>query len=310
MKKIIIENAKNILAKTNLPYGGEVAKDAISGQAANDLIKEELSKNKPLFIARFGWTELNTIIAYTNGIENQVKYGKIVKLFLKYFGTQPKLIKESSGFFSNDIENVKKFCQYQIEIMKDIDICTSSIKQERFIYKYLVNKNLINYHSLFLPNISRPWTRVLEGKKVLVINPFTKSIEKQYSIRHLLFENREFLPEFHLETYKPVLVTNEHDNKFNTWWDALDYMKKEIEEKDFDIALLSCGAFGHPLCAHIKKMNKQAIYLGRNLQSMFGICSSGWLGEKYANKHWITPLAVDLPKSNEYNSYKALKNYI
>ena len=310
MKKFLIEQVKNFLAKTNLPYGGGVDREALSGQVANDFIKDKLSGNKPLFIARFGWTELNTIIAFTDGIETQVKYGKIIKYLLKHFGTQPKLLKESSGFFSNDIENIKKFCQYQMEIMKNVDICTSSIKQERFIIKYLGKQKLVNYHSLFLPSLNEPWTKVLEGKKVLVINPFTKSIEKQYNIKHLLFENKEFLPDFYLETYKPVQITNESDNKFNTWWDALDYMKKEIEKRDFDVALLSCGAYGHPLCSHIKMMGKQAIYLGRNLQLMFGIRSSGWLGEKYANEHWIKPLLEDLPKNTEYNSYKALENYI
>lgn len=94
MKKKIIEYVKDIASKTNLPYGAGVDKNALSGQDANDAIKEELTTNKPTFIARFGWTELNTIIAFTDGIDKGVKYGKPVKLALRYFGKQPELLKK------------------------------------------------------------------------------------------------------------------------------------------------------------------------------------------------------------------------
>ena len=38
-------------------------------------------------------------------------------------------------------------------------------------------------------------------------------------------------------------------------------MKSEIDKKDFDIALLGCGAYGVPLAAHIKQNGKEAVYV-------------------------------------------------
>ena len=49
-----------------------------------------------------------------------------------------------------------------------------------------------------------PWTRVLKGKKVLVIHPFAPLIEKQYLVRNKLFSNPEMLPDFNLRTVQAV----------------------------------------------------------------------------------------------------------
>ena len=309
MKRFIVETVKSILKKsTLLPVGSGSSLDPLIGQLASDAIKQELTANKPSFVARFGWTEIDAIIAYTDGIEKDVRFGKLVRFLIKQFVNNPLLLKEASGFYSNDVESVKRFCQYHIDIMDDIDICVNWMKQERFVEKYLGNTIWISQGSLFDPFVKAPWTAILKGKKVLVINPFVKSIEHQYKKREKLFDNKTYLPEFQLETYKPVL--GNCGSKFRTWWDALDFMKKEISKKDCDIALLSCGAFGHPLCAHIKSMGKKAIYMGGDLQIMFGIYGDRWIGNPIINEHWIRPLKEDLPQDASFSSYKALHNYI
>lgn len=311
MKRLVIETVKSILRKTNfLLAESEVSLSALCDQDAADAIRQELSENKPSFIARFGWTEINAIIAYTEGIEKKVRFGRTIRAALKHFVNNPLLLRNSSGFFSNDIESVKKFCKYQIDIMDDIDICASWMKQERFVEKYMSNATWVVARSLFDPFTNKPWTSVLEGKKVLIINPFMKSIEHQYAAkREILFDNKCYLPEFDLKTYKPVQIVSDNNNEFKTWWDALLFMKSEIEKIDFDIALVACGAFGHPLCAHIKRMGEKAVYMGGELQLMFGVYGNRWVGNKIINEHWIRPLKEDLPKDEVSNSYKALRNY-
>lgn len=310
MSTFITESIKYLLKKTNLPVGSGISINALSDQLAADAIKEELLADKPSFIARFGWTELDSIIAYTSGIENEVQYGRMIRFLIKHFIDNPQLLKKASGFFSNDINNVRQFCRYQLDIMNDIDMYGSWTKQEKFIEKYLINAVVVTARSLFDPDVEHPWTEVLEGKRVLVIHPFANSIQHQYKKKDLLFKNRSYLSDFLLETYKPIQITNDNAHRFESWWEALDVMKKEIAIREFDIALLACGAFGHPLCGHIKKIGKKAIYMGGDLQMMFGIYGQRWAGNKLINENWIRPLQDDLPEKALSNSYQALNNYI
>lgn len=310
MTRLIIETVKALLAKANFPVGVGVATNALQGQFAADAIKQELLAEKPSFVARFGWTELDAIIAYTCGIEDDVRFGIIVKFILRNFIDNPNLLKTASGFFSNDLNNVKRFCKHQMDMMGEIDIYGSWMKQEQFVEKFLNRAIKVSVRSLFDPFAERPWTEALEGKRVLIVHPFASSFKHQYERRELLFQNKKYLPDFHLETYRPVQIVSKEDRRFKTWWDALRVMKADIEAIEFDVALLGCGAFGHPLCSHIKNIGRKAVYMGGDLQMMFGIYGSRWEGHPLLNSNWIRPLEQDLPHGNTDGAYQALKNYI
>lgn len=97
----------------------------------------------------------------------------------------------------------------------------------------------------------------IKRKKILVVHPFAKTIQQQYEQRRtLLFKNPDILPEFQLETFQAVQSIG-GQSSFNTWFDALQYMKDEIDKRDYDIALIGCGAYGFPLAAHIKRSGKK-----------------------------------------------------
>ncbi|CAF4657494.1 unnamed protein product, partial [Rotaria sp. Silwood2] len=96
-----------------------------------------------------------------------------------------------------------------------------------------------------------PWSRFLENKKVLVIHPFEKTIQNQYKNHHLLFADKNVFPSFELKTLKAVQSLANNPTEFNTWFDALDYMKSAISKIDFDIAIIGAGAYGLPLAAPI-----------------------------------------------------------
>jgi len=131
------------------------------------------------------------------------------------------------------------------------------------------------------------WTKSLKGKKVLVVYPFVKTIEMQYQKRDLIWlgEHSGKLPEFDLITYKPVWTLGK-DKPHNSWKDSLDFMKDEISNLDFDIALLGCSYYGSPLLHHIKNvMNKSAIYMGGELQVLFGIKGYRWDNDRANNNY-------------------------
>lgn len=91
--------------------------------------------------------------------------------------------------------------------------------------------------------------------------------------------------------------------EFSTWIDAFEYMKKEIASRDFDVALLGCGAYRMPLGAYIKdELKKPAIHVGGVLQLLFGIKGKRWdensIGRQLYNQYWVRP--TDELKPNNY----------
>ncbi|MBC3795424.1 hypothetical protein [Spirosoma utsteinense] len=117
----------------------------------------------------------------------------------------------------------------------------------------------------------------------MIIHPFEESIKAQYNKRKLLFNNVLLLPDFKITVLKAVqsVAGNGVKSGFDSWFGALDYMKSRINEIDFDIAIIGCGAYGMPLAAHVKDTGKQAIHMGGETQIMFGIKGKRWENESY-----------------------------
>ena len=124
-------------------------------------------------------------------------------------------------------------------------------------------------------DFNNPWSVKLKGKKVLVVSPFSKEIIFQYGRREYIWDNKEILPDFSLDTVESVwYFFGCKDERFSNWFEALDYLYYEITKKDFDIVLLGCGFFGFPLAARIKEAGRQAIHMGGAIQILFGIKAS------------------------------------
>lgn len=139
---------------------------------------------------------------------------------------------------------------------------------------------------------------------MLVIHSFEESIREQYLRREELFPETEILPKFDLKTLKAVqTIAGEEDNRFATWFEALEYMYEEAMKIDFDIAILGCGAYGFPLAAKLKRAGKQVIHMGGVTQILFGIKGSRWVNNPRSqiefNDAWVYPKESETPKMSE-----------
>jgi hypothetical protein len=144
-----------------------------------------------------------------------------------------------------------------------------------------------------------PWTKALEGKKILIIHPFASTIQEQYKKREYIWKNRETLPNFDLQTIQAIQSLGGNNPNFPSWFDALEYMKSEIEKTDFEICLLGCGAYGFPLAAHVKRLGKKAVHIGGALQLLFGIKGKRW-DKDFANiynEYWVRPNESEKPQN-------------
>ena len=269
-----------------------------TGQVASDMIKEELLKDKPSMIARFGSTELTTIVHIKKLKDNPYN------LFLKLLS--PKVynsIEKASGFFPANRQTLERFTEIMIQDMQFVDILGSWRVQEKYFEEELKNVVKISLKDIEPYYHKNPWTEILEGKKILVVHPFTESIERQYQKRKVLFNDPRVLPDFELATVKAVQSYAGNRPDFATWFDALDSMKEQIEHYDFDIAVIGCGAYGFPLAAHIKRMGKKAIHMAGATQIWFGIIGNRWENHAFIsslfNDHWIRPSINEAVKNSE-----------
>ena len=177
---------------------------------------------------------------------------------------------------------------------------------EDFVYKKFGKKDgKCIYLSALEPFwFNDPWSKELEGKKVLVVHPFAETIKKQYSQnRGVLYKNTNILPAFDLITIQAVQSIGGAKTGFETWFEALDYMYDEVAKCDFDIAIIGCGAYGFPLASKIKDLGKKAIHMGGVTQFYFGICGTRWdKRPKYAalyNEYWCRPSINEIPQNSK-----------
>ncbi len=262
-------------------------------EADNEFIIQSLNSDKPCMISRFGSTELQTLC--------YVKFWPLSLVLKKrtYYNIQ-----YASGFFPVTKNNLKKFYAIYKENVKDLDVLISWRIEEFLFRNWLKRKPVVRKTTLdcFYEH-SLPWTSALEGKKVLVVHPFAETIESQYKEKRTsIFDNPKVLPAFKsLSVVKAVQSIAGNPVGFDSWFDALEYMKAEIDKCDYDIALLGCGAYGMPLAAHVKSKGKKAVHMGGVLQFLFGIKGKRYVDNprtaKFINDSFVFPDEKDRPSS-------------
>lgn len=248
-----------------------------------------------IFVGRFGSNEIKAVLYPFLPF--------FIKSFLRNSVFYP--FKIGAGFFSVSDTSVGQFSKLMIDDMKLLDVLGSWRVEEFFLSSYLKNAIKVSLMSLEPYFQDEPWSMYLKDKNVLVIHPFCQTIESQYyTKRELLFKDKRVLPQFKsLQTIKAVQTIAGNGSNFSNWFDALDHMKSQVDELDFDVAIIGCGAYGFPLAAYIKRKGKSAIHLGGATQILFGIKGKRWIENKkfdqIINEHFVFPLETEKVKGFE-----------
>lgn len=285
-------NIRTYLANKTLVH----KKKILSTEDVNREIYIKICSGAPFLAGRFGATELSALKTFDFNITS--KYDQVLEQMELW-----------SGFFPKSLENGHIFADLMLSLIPEADYMGVWMLPFETYYLNKYGSNTLNTTYLLdlepwsAPDM--PWTSALKGKKVLVIHPFAETIEKQYLKREHLFPGTDILPEFELKTLKAVqTIAGEKDERFDTWFDALDWMYEEALKIDFDIAIIGCGAYGFPLAAKLKQAGKQAIHLAGATQLLFGIKGKRWEDDeafayvqKYFNDAWIYPDKQDRPKN-------------
>lgn len=278
-------------------------------EEASDLIYGLLEKEQPCCIGRYGSNEFLCMEYFLRHLHPLGFLRNLFPFWVPSSLTHSMI--HNAGFFSPDGNRAfSRFADLYYESAKEVDVLACWFKNQEVVEKEM------NYKICWLLSIEpwwakNPWTRYLKGKKVLVVHPFAETIESQYKKRGLLFDNPDILPEFgSLTVIKAVQSIGGENNGFNDWFEALHFMEEQIDQVDYDVALIGCGAYGLPLAAHCKKMGKKAVHLGGALQLLFGIKGNrwesptygkGWPGIDYpkllSNPNWVRPSEIEKAKN-------------
>lgn len=280
---------------------------SFTGQSANDAIRELVVSGRPCFVARFGCVELDAALRGWDISRTDAKTLKFLRLFTGGFGpfwwdnSIKSGLLRTAGVFPADEDILMRFSARTLEDSRELDILGSWNAREQQLSKILFpSANGIPLDDLLPFFFSNPWSAALLGKKVLVVNPFDKTIRSQYERRERIFADASVLPHFDLVTYKPVTSFLGLETPYKNWFEALDKMCADISKIDFDIAILGCGAYGFSLGAFIKReLRRQAIHLGGATQLLFGIKGGRWdvrpRFNAFYNDFWTRPSDSERP---------------
>lgn len=278
--------------------------------SANDLnrsIYEGLLGDKPFMVCRFGSTEFENF-SYEYAMRQSIwkRYNWYINGWLPRIHCSVEYEKEilrrlctCSGFFPYDISLLSHYTDLVLQDIPLIDVL-GVWRQENMLNSIPSHVQTGEMSALEPYDYQQPWSKALAGKKVLVVHPFSETIEKQYQKRELLWENKDVLPEFELKTIKAVQSLAGEKTPYKDWFEALHHMEEQMDALDYDIAIVGCGAYGFHLAAHAKRMGKKAVHLGGATQILFGIKGKRWDENpdvnKFYNEYWVYPSLEDKPK--------------
>lgn len=290
-KVVLGENARNFFLKHS-DYGDS---QMCSVSVINKLLCDLIISEKPFMVGRLGGTELSALKIFDFGLSD--KYEKCLEQMQTW-----------SGFFPKTLEAGNAFKELMIDVIPEADIL--GVWGQPFEDYYMSRFGSEQLKSVYLPDLEpwsypeNPWSAALKNKKVLIIHPFADTLKKQYAKREKIYPGTEILPQFDLDVLKAVqTVAGEKDDRFQNWFEALDWMYDEALKRDFSIAIIGCGAYGFPLAAKLKRVGKQAVHLGGATQLFFGIKGRRWETEssykyvqRFFNDFWVYPDYNERPK--------------
>lgn len=288
---------KLVIAAEKRSYRGL---DIESPEIANEAIIKIIKTSQPASIGKMGSVELDMIRCYLQNTSPDSK---------KWTHRMNRL-HVCPGIFPEETESTIQYCKAFLNALNDMDVlgvwfnAGESMVAHRFCKKALY----ATYHGVEPFSCDAPWTRYLEGKNVLVIHPFRDSIKSQYEKHDLVWGDRNILPDFNLLQIKMPLSNAIMPSKYNSWKEQLESLKKQMDELDYDLAIVGAGGYSLLLTQHAKASGKIGIHLGGATQILFGVYGSRWLESKTAsemfNEHWVRPLPEETPSAERCAAVK------
>lgn len=274
-------------------------------------LSDVLERDEPIFINRLGGSDFSSLLhyLYDSAFNFDADFIHVCE-YNGYYDVSKKVDRNNNFIrFLKELDHIYKNNDISLaacQVFRSLNGRTNgnpiNDNYDKYFTTLKLNKFYGNYHVVF-ENIDRfidLFNSFAKDKKILVISPFTDSINHQIknnkdcfmSGRKLVDCNYKFL-KTHITYYDEKLgfLNTPHNNFFET----LEYYKEEIDKIEYDIALLSCGSYAHFLGEYIKNEGGKAIYVGGILQLLWGVMGNRWINlapyrEIYNFSECISPL--------------------
>lgn len=262
----------------------------------NNFISHFLKKGYPFIAGKIGVTELNLLQlklspAYSHGF-NRLKHEA----------------ENIAGLYPFNEESLRVFTDLFISSIKNTDLLCKWSTQLPAFEKHVFNEIAPQAYPTPLQHLEpyffdNPWTNYLEGKRVLVISPFSLSIENNYHNIEKIW-NGKIKKNFELITMRhPFALPLQPSPFWKSSQDVYEHHIKSIRLQKFDVALIGTGHTSMLYAYECKKLGKAAIHLGGATQILFGIKGQRWKDipefQKMFNEHWTEPYSVETPTNKQ-----------
>ena len=251
--------------------------------AGNDLAARWLQEGRPFCFGRCGATEMRTVAEW-------LRPGAP-----PFSETARREIRNLSGVFPTDDETLRRFCALYVDCAQHTDLLALwDVGAERAVIRGCQGTCFTKLRALEPYYHPHPWSAALAGKRVLVVHPFKDTILRQYARREQLFPGTEILPAFaSLTVVRAVQGLAGQPTGYDTWFDALAAMEREMDAAAYDVAVIGAGAYGLPLAVHARDTGHAAIQMSGATQLLFGIRGKRWDSHpqisRLYNDAWVRP---------------------
>lgn len=285
----------------------EVRKSPLGLDETNEAIRGLIQLERPALIGRFSKGELEAVLHFHRArrwsILRKAIWALLTGGFPRFDPKDYENIRTPAGYIEQISEDtIAEFHDMTLEAVRNIDLLGSWVAGEsqlleiESIPEVTLLKNLWPFFS------ETPWTHALEGKRVLVVHPFSETIEKQYELRSVLHQKEGMLPSFDLVTISPPWRLLDKPGQFvkgESWVDQVHGLIDRCLRQEFEVAIIGAGAYGLPLGSAIKKSGRIALVVGSLTQLLFGIRGKRWERipdfSNLMNEHWCRPSSSETP---------------
>lgn len=285
----------------------DVSEHFLTAEQANVEISRAIEAGRKYSVSRFGRSELLASLQQVREKEWHVGKRLLSSVITgDPFRTKPKDYNHLwiSGFYPYwEGEAVFQFSKVIRSASEEVDLLGSWVRGENLIPEISRSTMTTDLPSLEPFHLENPWTSALQGKRVLVVHPFAISIEKQFERLAKVHAAPMNMPDFALETLRPPVTRVSpleipHQPELD-WFQQLYGIQDEIQQRQFDVAIVGAGSYGMPIASYVRRMGKVAINMGGASQLLFGIWGNRWNGiprfESLRNEYWVRPQGAEVP---------------
>lgn len=207
------------------------------------------------------------------------------------------------GWFQDQLHSstrrADEFLELYLGAMFETDVLGSWSPGETLFGDFFPRVGIDTIRALEPFRHATPWSRSLQDKRVLVVHPFSRSIQSQYAnSRVKLFEDRNVLPKFNLVTLTPFMENIREPDFGLDLIEQFKILRGEMESIASDVVVIGAGPLGFLLAAEAKRMGRVAVHLGGATQLLFGIRGKRWDEVEefgFQNEFWVLPSVDETP---------------